>query len=251
MKPRWLHAASHFDGAGVEHGIDFTVIKRHLKHYESRGMNDRYAALLTIAAGACWTRKRKFDNDLVSAAVCALCNADRPLDGDDALDDGDDALAYCGDSLCFFWRCPKLRALESGPAKDAVEATKHLEKDAGGTPCFWLRGLAPKGAYPVVPDPEENFVYKRTGAENLFLSGSVFYLDGSGGVHTGDARLRRCGWAACVVAFGEGSDARLLAAEFGPLHGFPQTVPRSELLAAVHVMRRVDAATSVFSVSDC
>ena len=51
IRPRWAHFATHFVGSGMGEGADFTVIKKHLKYYESRGMTDRYAALLAPAAG--------------------------------------------------------------------------------------------------------------------------------------------------------------------------------------------------------
>ena len=58
MAPMWKHGARHFDGGGLEEGADLTVLKKHLKFYESHGQIDRYTALMTIAAGACWPRKR-------------------------------------------------------------------------------------------------------------------------------------------------------------------------------------------------
>eukprot|EP00969_Alexandrium_andersonii_P025681 1121389-Alexandrium_andersonii.AAC.1 len=60
-----------------------------------------------------------------------------------------------------------------------------------------------------------------------------FYLDGSGGRHTADPRVRRCGWS-CVCTKGHGEGTNLDFAVLGTLEGWRQTVPRAELQAAVY-----------------
>ncbi|MFM7986333.1 MAG: hypothetical protein ACKPKO_44175, partial [Candidatus Fonsibacter sp.] len=57
-------------------------------------------------------------------------------------------------------------------------------------------------------------------------------LDGSGGNHTQDPRLRREGWAAVARA-----DGRTIHALWGSLPGKFQSAGRAELWAAVEVLR--------------
>ena len=67
----------------------------------------------------------------------------------------------------------------------------------------------------------------------------TYYGDGSGGKHSSDPRLRRCGWSVCHV-----SDQGVLETDdlkgsiFGTLESHLQTVPRAELWAAIVSIRR-------------
>ena len=65
----------------------------------------------------------------------------------------------------------------------------------------------------------------------------TFYLDGSGGKHTEDMRMRRCGWSAVLVTSSDDSN-EFRTAYYGTLGGSPQTVPRAELKAAVVAVKR-------------
>eukprot|EP00974_Lingulodinium_polyedra_P099677 9655427-Lingulodinium_polyedra.AAC.1 len=53
--------------------------------------------------------------------------------------------------------------------------------------------------------------------------------DGSGGHHSSDHRLRRCGWGAAIV---HRATLRVLGQAWGPLEGPRQSVPRAELAGA-------------------
>ena len=61
-------------------------------------------------------------------------------------------------------------------------------------------------------------------------------MDGSGGEHTSDARLRRCGFSSVKIQedIGHREMPELQAAAFGPLPGTVQTVPRAELFFSSH-----------------
>ena len=64
----------------------------------------------------------------------------------------------------------------------------------------------------------------------------MFYLDGSGGSRSSDARIRRCGWAAVLLDFDNGK-TEFVGACFGGLPGADQVVPRSELQAASQALK--------------
>eukprot|EP00973_Karenia_brevis_P006737 915281-Karenia_brevis.AAC.1 len=67
------------------------------------------------------------------------------------------------------------------------------------------------------------------------------YTDGSGGTHSGDPRLRRCGWAWVInSANGEMGHAPVgYYGEYGSLGG-RQTVPRAELTAVMNALLAVE-----------
>eukprot|EP00972_Heterocapsa_arctica_P010724 1573031-Heterocapsa_arctica.AAC.1 len=71
-------------------------------------------------------------------------------------------------------------------------------------------------------------------AEGAKSGPELYYGDGSGGRHTADPRLRRCGWSVCHVdELGVLEPHHLKGGVFGSLGGHLQTVPRSEIWAAI------------------
>jgi len=66
-------------------------------------------------------------------------------------------------------------------------------------------------------------------------AGRIFATDGSGGVRSSDARLRRCGYG--IVA-ADADTLQVLGTMWGTTSTAKQTVPRSELEAVTQLMRR-------------
>ena len=163
------------------------------------------------------------------------------------------------------WCCPKILAGIGG----VREETKHLEEPAraassvdepaarrrwaAGVPpaeceAFWLRGILPKaGTGPlrdllVAGEPDHVTIGHLSPEERITISrrkyGVVVTIgsDGSGGEHGTDPRLRRVGWSwAALKSCGE-----VVGGISGGLNGNQaQTVPRSELFAAVHFLTHV------------
>ena len=96
---------------------------------------------------------------------------------------------------------------------------------------MWNRALIPCAWYPT-PDPVNESLDFIHGPPDGFQRLELFYSDGSGGAHSKDPMLRRCGWGfvgmdhyAPVVGKG------------GGLPGFKQTVPRAELYAVIALLR--------------
>eukprot|EP00959_Pyramimonas_sp_CCMP1952_P177491 3710162-Pyramimonas_sp.AAC.1 len=66
--------------------------------------------------------------------------------------------------------------------------------------CFWTRGLVPLGWTVGVLPPVESKVWAwgslhEALREGVPIRGGIYGSDASGGEHTKDWRLRRCGWS--------------------------------------------------------
>ena len=72
MHSHWEAAAAHMDGAGMEGGIDLTTIKRHLRHYQDNGFEDKRAALMTTASGARLPRAQALSQPAARPEVCEV-----------------------------------------------------------------------------------------------------------------------------------------------------------------------------------
>ena len=97
---------------------------------------------------------------------------------------------------------------------------------------MWLRRQIPKIACPVSP-PECAYGWLEGSWSCLKFSDKVC-TDGSGGLHSSDKELRRCGWSAVQLA--EGKPVGEWSWVASPLEGAQQTVPRAELPAVIMVV---------------
>ena len=77
----------------------------------------------------------------------------------------------------------------------------------------------------------------------------IYFTDGSGGKKGSDPRLRRCGWGVVRLNLDDPGNPSLACGAFGPLPGPLQTVPRSEIFAAIQVLDLVHGAVIIYS--DC
>ena len=76
----------------------------------------------------------------------------------------------------------------------------------------------------------------------------VFYLGGSGDLHSSRKELRRCGWGAAVIS--DDAVPSFVAGYCGTLPHAPQTVPRAELFAAIAVLERVRRPVTLLADND-
>ena len=136
-KDLWKKASEHFDGTGMEDGVELRPLKHHLASLERKGQLDKHAALSVVAAGAAWPRTRKFAAELQTTEMCSRCGEEPE------------------DTLHFFWTC-KCNALIND---QAVRSTQHMVPPAVADTegrCWWTRGITPKSRYPDVPQvPDE------------------------------------------------------------------------------------------------
>ena len=124
------------------------------------------------------------------------------------------------------WECPHTFTV-SDPA---VTDTNHLAERALALQqwaCYWNRGLVPSTMLPPI-SPLVSLWSLLWGEPQWHISEHVhFGTDGSGGKHSENPALRRCGWAwaACCRYTN-----RFLWGAYGPLplHTAAQTVPAAE-----------------------
>ncbi len=126
-----------------------------------------------------------------------------------------------------FWQCPANKHIEG------CETSENLAwlavRDHGKQDCLWLRGLLPSGmvADTTPPDAEEEWALGCDDAGERFLGTRDNPIlgggDGSGGVHTSDARLRRAGWATAIL--NGARDQTLRWGAFGSLGGLSAFAP--------------------------
>ena len=93
------------------------------------------------------------------------------------------------------WECPHNEHIEGTHLEYLQEARDgHLL-----TPSFWLRGLPPlMWTYPhCMREPSGSFFFSAGRPSNPMdlPAGAIIGTDGSGGPHSAEPRLRRCGWA--------------------------------------------------------
>ena len=137
------------------------------------------------------------------------------------------------------WGCEKNKELPSqAPEFQARRALRGAQK----VPCFWLRGIIPKDWVDVPPPPTEVEFYEY-GELALEANGNLtLYGDASGGIHSGDARLRRVGGGIVQLAGAGTFDIQWM--RYGGLPGSRQTTNRGEawwLFEALKAAVRVKA----------
>jgi len=229
----WDRAAEHHNGSGLKGGLDNRVLWRHLDVLIKNDLKGKESILRKAACGAMWTRQRKQGHNLVEDSTCPRC-------GQESEDD-----------LHRIWKCPHNDTISG----DAVDKSKHLQEMAvegsQESACFWLRGLVPKG-WTQCPEAEG----KEVALERIDIQGpwqgGTFYVDGSGGRHTRDARLRRCGWATIQTDRPHDLCMDPSRVAYGSLAGGKQTVPRAELTAVIKTLELCkDGASDVTIHTDC
>jgi hypothetical protein len=176
----WRKAAQHRNGAGLQEGVDMTVIKKHLKYFKKKELNAEAGLLTLVAAGGLWPKERKFGTQppMVDNPFCPDCTGE------------------VQDDFHLFWGCP---ALGLSKEKEIIK-TQRLQHKAldhrHSQPCFWTRGMVPKAWTERPPIPaEEIHDINVLDPEQRFKPNGETYLDGSGGECSSDPRLRACGWA--------------------------------------------------------
>ena len=83
------------------------------------------------------------------------------------------------------------------PEVEALTAPHTHKAINGSCPAFYLRALRPQHWAHITPPIEEHRPQHLGGAN--FPPGVKIYLDGSGGKHTKDPRIRRCGYSIVAI----------------------------------------------------
>ena len=248
----WSKAADHWQGLGLEQGgVDQWVMQRALARTKSKDLR-KYHMMIRILAGGCWPKFRC--HQLIAdrpSPVCPRCGAAAETD------------------FHRWWECPSNDALKDlDPEAFGTQAVLHAFRYASEYPCFVSRGILPADltATPSPPESARGIFYpalSEEGGRRTWATRRDAYTDGSGGEHSADPRLRRCGWGFVVLAppLGwasdeedstpqEGEDEEDVKVEFagqGPLPGRVQKVGRAELMAAIHLLRATAGPVTLYS----
>ena len=111
--------------------------------------------------------------------------------------------------------------------------------------CFWERGLVP-AEWTQVRAPTDEHLEVDVGDISSW-GGGWYFSDGSGGQHTKDPRMRRCGWSLVQLrnhstqeysAQGPPTRPEVRIGAWGALGGKKQTVPRAELFCVLRLLQR-------------
>ena len=225
----WKKAAEHIGGEGLQGGADFTVARRYLGWLRRKGKVKEAGLLQTILAGGMWTRKRRHEAGYLTEPVCARCGRDEET----------------GTHL--IWNCQANEQIEQALQTRTKELRRAwIEGDQKfNKECFWERGLVP-AEWTQVRAPTDEHLEVDVGDISTW-GGGWYFSDGSGGQHTKDPRMRRCGWSLVQLrnhstqeysAQGPPTSPEVRIGAWGALGGKKQTVPRAELFCVLRLLQR-------------
>ena len=192
----------------------------------------RFGGMLeAVLTSSIWCQQRLHEFGCADSPMCRRCG----------LAQEDEAHRY--------WTCIGNRTCDD----PRIQSTQHLRHVALASPeltCFYMRGVPVASQLACIPEPPAECCVFSAGAFATpgRIAGGTFGTDGTGGVYTSDARLRRCAWAIAQIRPGGSGD--VLGVLFGALP-CRQTVPRSELWALVQLLERLCPASPATVYLDC
>ena len=182
--------------------------------------------------GAYWGRSRKYRAapQLASSGVCTRCG------------EGEDT------DLHRFWTCKANQDINLPEVQRTQSLVGRAEAEGTNWACFWCRGIVPEEWLKIKqPISEEQIFY--TKGEAGPSKSHIICTDGSGGVHSSDKTLRRCGWAYVFVHEEEGRPTAGWAA-YGPLPHQHQSVRRAEAWAVLQAIKEIGTGGRATIFSD-
>ena len=208
-------ASKHYNGKGIQNGIDWATTLGYLNKFRKRGEIDRANAMETIISGACWPQARVAEIHPEVSPMCQYCFSEPE------------------DALHFFWTCPRHSACEAEEVAESQDLIELAIEDGQDNPSKWYRGIMSSSDISIGSDmePTDQSIYVLK-SNNLPINTepdswpSGFYFgDASGGPYTAYPSLRRVGVGVAMYRESERqADFRL----HYPLPGQVQTVPRGE-----------------------
>ncbi len=180
---QYARAAQHFDGKGMEQGVEwhYTLSLVHSwRRSKDNWISQLLAALETILAGAAWPQARVGDIFQDQPVSCVLCGETR-----------------C-DSYHNLWGCLHINSIDDSNIQKSNHLIPKANNEATSLPCYWLRGIMPK-EFGQLPLEHTNFYdqyvcsyYMSPPPAEQWPSGDYFG-DAGGGKHNLYPTLRRIG----------------------------------------------------------
>ena len=265
----WKKAANSYLGGGMEKGIDWTASLALHKHvsalersFDTNDDGSHDAQLLELVdstqdevwhdnaltwlelflTAGYWTNERASKVHPVGP-YCTRCSR-----------------GQLETPMHLLWECEANKDLDDERVSSTQELIPHAQEAAELYPCLWLRGLLPNLLVTVnTPIPDEVSLWYVGSYPRGSWPAGRYHTDGSGGKYSSYAIIRRCGIGIVYMSQCDHdyADPELLCPEvlflwgaFSALPGNCQTVPRSELMAVLTVLQRIeDGPTEV--VTDC
>ena len=211
----WIKASKHFEGSGLENGVDFIVFLKLRRGLRRAGLPQEAGLLEYIHQAGVWPATRLTRDREAELVFCPRCKRAPETF----------MHRYC--------RCPCNHDIEDSRVTDTTGLEAQALAAPEGERCFWARGLVPRPwvtpQLGVALDLDWQFADIEAEALDSVLLGS----DGSGG-HDPDARLAREASAGLQVASSSWGHHHLV----GRVTYVPgrQTVPRAEVYGASHAV---------------
>ena len=257
----WQGAAKHWNGCGLESGVDWTATlalhgqltksaEAAQKHSDQEGSAEAdvldyligqetwhahsLSWLELLLTGGYWPSQRAAEVHPISPR-CPRCGG--PYE----------------DAAHLIWNCRANSSIQDERVQETQDLVAQARDGMKEYPCFWLRGILPKGLIPVCTpfSSECELDFVGDPPAGLWPPGT-FFTDASGGPHASYKLLRRCGIGIAMLQLDAPffsdhalNESPMVWGAFGPLPGNVQTVPRAELFAMLTVVRMLMPGKSV------
>ena len=226
-------AAKHYNGKGIENGIDTTNTLRHIRNIKTKTIvNYQYkAALETIMSACSWPASRIKTLNPLYDDICPRCGNAVETD------------------FHAFWECRCNHDIDHEYVSNTQNLCEQARNHQEQYPAMWLRGILPK-CFTDVPAPHNiptnDLNLEFINPESQPWDSGTYYGDASGGKHTQFKDVRRVG-VAVVRCDQQGCTAFGISSN---LPGLVQSVGRGELFALLLLVRNLDHNTQVEFVTD-
>jgi len=224
-------AAQHYNGLGMQEGIDADNTIRYLRTLKSDSNVDYgYKAMLeTIMSGAMWPATRIASIRPLFCTLCPRCQLEPET------------------PLHTFWTCPCNKQIDEPIIQNTDKYIQYAVQEEHVYPCLWFRGILPKKFTDInIPEPTDDLCVTHINPDNAHWSSGIYYGDASGGQHTQYNAIRRIG-VGFILSDEEG--CTIHGAHFN-LPGTVQTVTRGELFSLVVLIRFLEPLSTIEFVTD-
>ncbi len=122
---QYLRASEHYDGAGIEYGVDWHTTLCLLHGLRKHKLNACVGALETVLAGACWPESRVHQAFPHVPETCSLCGRGP------------------ANSMHVFWGCEIINNWDLDVIRSTQPLIARALNEGLRYPCLWIRGIMP------------------------------------------------------------------------------------------------------------